>query len=77
MLMAEKQYEFVDVYSYGIPDSIYKEAGFLNVEETENIIPNFFQPYTPINSDIFLLKPEASNTVLLRGDADQDKPRFA
>ncbi len=76
-LMTEKNYEFIDVYSYGIPASIYGKAGFLNVENSGNIIPNFFQPYTCTNSDIYILKPEAPNTVLFRGDADQDKPRFA
>ncbi len=76
-LMQEKGYEFVDVYSYGVPSEIYEKTGMLRcTKDSQNIIPNFFQPYTPVNSDIFLVPPSTPGTRLFRGDSDQDKPRL-
>ena len=76
-LMIEKNYEFIDVYSYGVPDIIYEKAGMLRCDSSsENFITNFFQPYTPVNSDILLIPPSTPGTRLFRGDSDQDKPRL-
>ena len=77
-IMVENGYEFMDVYSYGVSPELYENAGFIRCEkESENIIPNFFQPYTPINSDIIIITPQIEGTRLFRGDSDQDKPRLA
>lgn len=76
-LMEEKKYEFVDIYSFGISTDIYEKAGMLRCDSTsENIIPNYFQPYTPVNSDIMLVPPATQGARLFRGDSDQDKPRL-
>lgn len=76
-LLKEKGYEFIDIYSYGVPKYIYENAGFVRCEEdSENIIPNYFQPYIPENSDIWLTVPNIPNSRLFRGDGDQDKPRL-
>ena len=76
-LMSEKDYEFVDVYSYGVPIEQYEKAGMLRCDNnSENIIPNYFQPYTPVNSDIMLVPPSTPGSRLFRGDSDQDKPRL-
>ena len=77
LLIAEKGYEFADIYSYGVPTEIYENGGLVKCDTASaNIIPNFFQPYTPINSDIMLVPPWVPNTRLFRGDSDQDKPRY-
>jgi hypothetical protein len=76
-LMVENDYEFIDVYSYGVPTTIYEKAGMIRCnKDSANIIPNFFQPYEPVNSDIFLILPSTPGTILFRGDSDQDKPRL-
>ena len=76
-LMQENDYEYIDVYSYGVPSEIYENGGLTRCDEkSANIIPNYFQPYTPTNSDIFLVPPSTPGTRLFRGDSDQDKPRL-
>ncbi len=76
-LMIEKDYEFIDVYSYGVLTEIYEKAGMLRCDvNSENIIPNYYQPYTPVNSDIMLVPPGVPNARIFRGDSDQDKPRL-
>ena len=76
-LITNRKYEFIDIYSYGVPVEIYEKAGFSKCDvSSDNIITNFFQPYTPVNSDIFLVTPYIPETILFRGDSDQDKPRF-
>ncbi len=77
-MMIEHNYEYMDIYSYGVPVEIYEKAGMLRCTiESENIIPNYFQPYTPVNSDIMLVSPCTQGTRLFRGDSDQDKPRIS
>ena len=77
-LVKEKGYEYIDVYSYGVDVTEYKKAGFNKCdEESENIIPNSFQPYLCKNISLYMIQPLAENSRLFRGDADQDKPRFA
>ena len=76
-LMIDKDYEFIDVYSYGVDPQIYEEAGLVRCDsDSANIIPNYFQPYTPANSDIMLVPPHTPGTRIFRGDSDQDKPRL-
>lgn len=76
-LMAEKDYEFIDIYSFGISTEIYEKAGLLRCDSNSvNIVPNYFQPYTPANSDIMLVPPGTPGSRLFRGDSDQDKPRL-
>lgn len=74
-LMKEKEYEFVDVYSYGVPIEIYESAGFLCCnEEDENIIPNYFHPFVKENVALRMINPEVPGMCLFRGDGDQDRP---
>lgn len=74
-LMAEKRYEYVDIYSYGVPTTIYENGGFVCCDETsENIIPNYFHPFVQENIVLRMMEPPAKETVLFRGDGDQDRP---
>lgn len=76
-LILSRRYEYIDVYSYGVNKLIYEKGGLLRCDESSvNIIPNFFQPYTPINSSIYMIDPERDDVRLFRGDGDQDKPRL-
>lgn len=68
-------YEYVDIYSYGFNTEFYKRAGFVRCTvESDNIIPNFFQPFLRKNIDIKLERPWFDGLVLFRGDGDQDRP---
>ncbi len=76
-LLSDRGYEFADIYSYGVPTEIYENGGLIKCDSSSaNIITNFFQPYTPINSDIMLVPPGVPNARIFRGDSDQDKPRL-
>ncbi len=76
-IIDDRHYEYIDIYSYGIPTDIYESAGLTMCDASSpNIIPNYFQPYSPQNSDIMLVKPDLPDTILFRGDSDQDKPRL-
>lgn len=74
-LMKGKEYEFVDVYSYGIPVEIYKQAGFCHCDENcENIIPNYFHPFVQENITLKLVDAPIDGLRLFRGDGGQDRP---
>lgn len=74
-LMEERGYEFVDVYSYGIPIEIYEQAGFSRCDENcENIIPNYFHPFVRENITLKLVDEMVEGLRLFRGDGDQDRP---
>lgn len=74
-LMIEKEYEFVDVYSYGIPVEIYENGGFCRGGETcENIIPNYFHPFVRKNITLKLVDAPLMGLRMFRGDGDQDRP---
>ncbi len=76
-MMDERGYEFTDVYSYGVPVSIYEEGGFVRCNpDGPDIIPNSFQPFEMTNSSIALVDPGVPGIRLFRGDGDQDKPRL-
>lgn len=72
-IVKEFDCEYVDVYECGIPDSIFNESGWINVEECNNIIPNYFNPYVCSNIDIYYFSTD-KDIVLFNGDGDQDRP---
>ena len=77
LVVRERGYEFMDVYSYGVDVKEYEMAGMVRCDvDSDNVIPNFFQPYTCKNTDIFMIQPLVDDARLFRGDADQDKPRY-
>lgn len=74
-LMEERNYEYVDIYSFGVPTEIYKRAGFCHCDEnSENIIPNYFHPFVRENVSLRMVDPMIPGMILFRGDGDQDRP---
>lgn len=74
-LMVERAYEFVDIYSYGVPVLVYEQAGFCRCDETcENIIPNYFHPFEQRNVALNMIESDIPGMILFRGDGDQDRP---
>jgi hypothetical protein len=65
--------EYIDMYEFGLDESMLLEAGWLEVGKDENIIPNYFAPYMQCNVDINISTTD-ENIVLFKGDGDQDRP---
>lgn len=75
ILMKEREYEYVDVYSFGIPVEIYEQGGFVRCDTAgENIIPNYFHPFVRKNISLRLVDSGVNGVRLFRGDGDQDRP---
>lgn len=74
-LMAEKGYEYIDIYSFGVEKEIYEQAGFIRCDEDDcNIIPNYFHPFEQKNVSLNMIDPQIDGLRLFRGDGDQDRP---
>lgn len=71
--MQSHGYEYIDCYITGVDKEIFLDAGWCDVEDTKDIIPNYFDPFERTNIDLFYSsKPDG--VVILRGDSDQDRP---
>ncbi len=74
-IMLKENLEYVDIYSYGVPTSVYERAGFLSVNENcRNIIPNHFHPFEQKNVDLITTDQGVEGMRYFRGDGDQDRP---
>lgn len=69
----EYDVEYMDMYVFGLSEKALFNAGWLLVGEDENIIPNYFSPYTQCNIEIHI-STQNKNIVLFKGDGDQDRP---
>ena len=73
-LQTENAYEYIDLYEHGIPDEVLCKAGFVErIENDENIIPNYFEPYECRNVDIYY-HTDNEAVVIFKADGDQDRP---
>lgn len=72
-ILDQEYAEYIDMYEKGVPEEILRRAGWKRVDETDNIIPNYFSPYVQCNVDINYCTAN-ENIVLFRGDGDQDRP---
>jgi hypothetical protein len=69
--------EYVDFYCYGIAPEILAKAGFSKRNEGDgNIIPNYLEPYAPINAEHYFFVNMADNFVMFKADGDQDRPNI-
>lgn len=74
-VMMERDYEYVDIYSYGVPTTLYEQGGFSCCDDNcENIIPNYFHPFVKRNITLKMIDPMIPGITMFRGDADQDRP---
>jgi len=72
-ILYENDCEYIDCYVAGIKKSMFTDCGWSDIEETEDIIPNYFAPFERENVDLYYsCKP--GGIVMLRGDGDQDRP---
>lgn len=74
-LMRERGYEFISIYSFGVPTELYKQAGFVSCDEEHvNIVPNYYHPFERRNVTIRLCDPQLEGIRIFQGDGDQDRP---
>lgn len=72
LLQLEKA-EYIDCLEAGLPNELLEEAGWMKVENSGNVIPNYFNPYVCENIDIYYFSTD-EQIVLFKGDGDQDRP---
>jgi hypothetical protein len=74
----EREWEYVDIYSTGLSTVSMNAGGyFVRGIGSDVVVPNYFEPFVQTNVDIsFAWKNQGGpgNTVLFRGDSDQDRP---
>tara|TARA_Y100001970_G_C14221675_1_gene853059 strand:- start:92 stop:1153 length:1062 start_codon:yes stop_codon:yes gene_type:complete len=79
-LLDHYEAEYLDMYSYGIPNEIIEQAGFLNRTKYDGlIIPNYFEPFEKKNVDLRYAYKSTSESQLVRlfkADGDQDRPNM-
>jgi hypothetical protein len=76
-LIEQNNYEYIDFYSYGISTKTMNRAGFVKrMDNDDNIIPNYFEPFVRKNCDIHFYTNSTDNVRLFKADADQDQPRL-
>ncbi len=71
--MKKAKAEYIDIYEVGISDKDLIGGGWTKVEDSGNIIPNYFAPYLAENIDINYSTSD-DKVVMFRGDGDQDRP---
>lgn len=68
-------YEYIDFLQNGISDDVMKQAGFLlNDDNSDNIIPNYFEPYECKNVKVWFATKYENNFIIFKADGDQDRP---
>lgn len=67
--------EYIDFYFDGFDENYVKDAGFCEVDDDVNIIPDYFSPFEQVNVDIYV---DSSNNnekcLFFKADGDQDRP---
>ena len=72
-IMKNLSCEYVDCYEAGISDTYFEHAGWKNVANTGDIIPEYFSPFEQKNVSIFYMTAHRG-TFLFKGDGDMDRP---
>ena len=71
---ALNDYEYIDLYCYGVDNTPILQSGMIErTNDDTNIIPNYFAPYVEKNIDIWVGTPKGKAT-FFKADGDQDRP---
>lgn len=74
-LMKDNDFEYTDVYVYGVADEVLYQAGFSKkAKDSENVIPNYFSPFCRKNVNIGIFWEKEMHPIIWKGDGDQDRP---
>ena len=71
--MKKNNIEYIDCYNSGISNKQFTKAGFIEIQNSKNIIPEYFSPFEQKNIDIGYSSSK-KGTVLFKGDGDMDRP---
>lgn len=73
-LVKQGRYEYIDFYTLGFHEKYIISAGFkLRTDNDPNVIPNYFEPFVPKNTDIWA-HYKFDGTLFFKADGDQDRP---
>ena len=76
--LKERNAEYFDIFASNVDFQIFKDSGFYNISEYENvIIPNYFEPFLQKNIELdfaYSTSNEDFKLVVNKGDSDQDRP---
>ena len=77
-LLAEEEAEYISFYNVGINKQCFKNAGFKDRDESDIILPLYYEPFLKQNIalDYHYWAEENSKNgkIMFKGDADQDRP---
>lgn len=72
-LMKKYDCEYADCYETGVDDDTFIEGGWLAVDDSGNIMPDYFAPFEQRNIEIFYMS-QIERVILFKGDGDMDRP---
>lgn len=77
-LLRDENAEYIDCMNYGIDPEVFRRIGFseLDPDNTETIIPNYFEPFEQSNVRIECAHTQSGQFVIFKGDSDQDRPNI-
>lgn len=79
-LLEDNQAEYISFYEYGLSEDALQEAGFKKRDESEVVIPLYYEPFEKVNVDIdfhyFNDTSVEEKKYFFKGDADQDRPNI-
>ena len=77
-LMLQYKAEYLDCYSHGIPNSIFKQSHFIECYNNKDyLIPNHFEPFENKKIEIYCAYKSHinfKNIKIFKGDGDGDRP---
>jgi hypothetical protein len=73
-LLCSNDFEYVDMYCYGIDHEHLTLGGFSLKADDVNIIPNYFEPYVKKNVNIYFFYTGLDKAIICKADGDQDRP---
>lgn len=74
-ILEQNNCEYADLYSFGIDNKILNSCGFVNRYLSNEIIPEYFEPFVNKNIDLYSAYiSNEKNIRLFKGDGDMDRP---
>lgn len=77
-LLIEHEAEYISFFNLGIPEQYFKEAGFKDREDSNIIIPVYYEPFLKKNVTLdyhyYADEDGKDGKMIFKGDADQDRP---
>ena len=74
--LIDNDIEYIDMLCYGFPKGALENLGFFKKKINQKI-PDHFEPYTGKNAQLnfaILINKYKKNTLMFKGDGDQDRP---